>query len=222
MQTLQILHKNSLLNPDSIRPLNWVSSLFSSKLSEYKRYKKLKRVDYWWIEIDDKSMSIVRQIPFDVLRCPIMGLSDEKLNFKSIESLKSIDNELFNDMWSIYDKRNFKKLEQIHSKYLNNWISGDKFNPPIFPAIIIDLKYPNDIIKLETIEQLINQVDYVGYEWTDSERLIDTKGHLYKTDYLNFGHPVGVVIPYEIEKRITKEELIQLIGNQKINFKIKD
>lgn len=38
---------------------------------------------------------------------------------------------------------------------------------------------------------------------------------------LNFGHPVGVVLPNKIDGTITNEELIHLIGNNKLNFKIK-
>lgn len=101
-------------------------------------------------------------------------------------------------MWSIYDKRDFRKLEQMISKYLKNWKRTDEFDPPVFPPIIIDLKHPKYIIELETIEELVNQVDYVGYEWSDSERLIDSKGNTYNTEYLNFGHPVSVVLSNKI------------------------
>ncbi|MFD1770413.1 hypothetical protein [Sphingobacterium suaedae] len=143
------------------------------KRAEYNRLKKLARVAYWWIEIDDINNSVTRKIPFDVFKHSIRGLSDAKLNLNSIQPVKDIDIELFNDMWSIYDKQDFNELVQIHSKYLKNWKSTDKFDPPVFPSIIIDLKNPRDIIELETIEELVNQVDYVGYEWNESERLID-------------------------------------------------
>ncbi|MDR0262361.1 MAG: hypothetical protein LBJ04_03970 [Sphingobacterium sp.] len=92
----------------------------------------------------------------------------------------------------------------------------------MFPSIIIDLKYPKDIIELETIEELVDQVDFIGYEWSDSERLIDSTGTMYSTEYLNFGHPVGVVLPKKIDGSITNEELLLLIGNNKLNFKIID
>lgn len=222
IQTLQISYSNSLLDSNLQLKRNWIYYLFTGKLAEYNRFKKLKRVDYWWIEIDDINNSITRKIPFDVSKYPIIGLSGVKLNLNSIKPIKDIDRELFNDMWSIYDKRNFNKLEQMLSKYLNNWKSTDKFDPPVFPSIIIDLKYPKDIIELETIEELVNQVDFIGYEWTESERLIDSKGNMYSTEYLNFGHPVGVVVPNKIDGSITNEELIHLIGNNKLNFKIID
>ncbi len=48
------------------------------------------------------------------------------------------------------------------SKYLENWKSIDKFNPSVFPSIIIDLKYPKDIFELEMIEELVDQVDFIG------------------------------------------------------------
>ncbi|WP_120257701.1 hypothetical protein [Sphingobacterium detergens] len=192
------------------------------KIPEYNRLKKLKRIDYWWIEIDDLNNSMGRKIPFDAFKYPIRGLGDVKLNLNSIQPIKDIDRALFNDMWSIHDKRNFNKLEQMISKYLKKWKCTDKFDPPEFPSIIIDLKYPKDIIELETIEELVNQVDYIGYEWTESERLIDSKGNMYSTEYLNFGHPVGVVVPNKIDGSITNEELIHLIGNNKLNFKIID
>jgi len=192
------------------------------KLAEYNTLKKLKRVDHWWIEIDAINNSITRKIAFDVLKYPIIGLSDVKLNLNSVTPRKDIDAELFNDMWCIYDNRNFNKLKQILYKYLNKWKSTDKFDPPVFPSIIIDLKNPKNIIELETIEELVNQDDYVGYEWNESERLIDSKGNMYSTEYVNFGHPVGVVLPSKIDGSITNEELIHLIGNSNLNFKIID
>ncbi len=222
IRTLQISYIDSLLNSTSPIKRNWIYYLFMGKLVEYKRVKKLKRVDYWWVEIDDINNSITRKIPFDVFKSPIRGLSEVELHLNSIHPIKDIDSELFNDMWSIYDKYNFNKLEQMISKYLNNWKSIDKFNPPVFPSIIIDLKYPKDIIELETIEELVDQVDYFGYEWSESERLIDSKGNIYSTEYLNFGHPVGVVLPNKIDGTITNEKLIHLIGNNKLNFKIID
>lgn len=222
MQTLEISYSNSLLDSNSQIERNWIYYLFMGKLAEYNRLKQLKRVDHWWIEIDDINNSITRMIPFNVSKYPIIGLSEVVLNLNTIKPIKEIDRELFNDMWSIYDKRNFHKLEQMISKYLNNWKSNDKFDPPVFPSIIIDLKNPKEIIELETIEELINQVDYFGYEWTESERLIDSKGNVYSTEYLNFGHPVGVVLPSKIEGSITNEELIHLIGNNKLSFRIID
>lgn len=222
IKTLQISSSNSLLDPSSQMMRNWLYYLFTGKLPEYNRLKKLKRIDYWWIEIDDLNNSIGRKIPFDAFKYPIRGLGDVKLNLNSIQPIKDIDSELFNDMWSIHDNCNFNKLEQMISKYLKKWKCTDEFNPPTFPAIIIDLKYPRDIIELETIEELVNQVDYIGYEWTESERLIDSKGHIYCTEYLNFGHPVGVVLPNKIDGTIMNEELIHLIGNNKLNFKIID
>ncbi|MGE8301293.1 MAG: hypothetical protein ACN6OW_17050, partial [Sphingobacterium paramultivorum] len=71
-------------------------------------------------------------------------------------------------------------------------------------------------------EELVDQVDFFGYEWSDSERLIDSKGNIYSTEYLNFGHPVGVLLPNKIDGSITNEELIHLIGNNKLNFRIID
>lgn len=222
IQTLQISSSNSLLESNSQMMRNWFYYLFTGKLPEYNRLKKLKRVDHWWIEIDAINNSITRKIPFDVLKYPIIGLSDVKLNLNSVTPLKDIDAELFNDMWCIYDNRNFNKLKQILYKYLNKWKSTDKFDPPVFPSIIIDLKNPKNIIELETIEELVNQDDYVGYEWTESERLIDSKGNMYSTEYVNFGHPVGVVLPSKIDGSITNEKLIHLIGNSNLNFKIID
>jgi len=222
IQTLQISSSNSLLDSNTQIKRNWFYYLFMGKLAEYKRLKKLKRIDYWWVEIDDINNSITKKIPFDVFKYPIRGLRDVELHLNSIQPIKDIDRELFNDMWSIYDNYNFNKLEQIISKYLKNWKSTHKFDPPLFPAIIIDLKYPKDIIELETIEELIDQVDYFGYEWSESERLIDSKGNIYSTEYLNFGHPVGVVLPNKIDGTITNEELIHLTGNNKLNFKIID
>ena len=222
IQTLQISYSDSFLNSTSQIKRNWIYYFFTGKLAEYKRLKKLKRVDYWWVEIDDINNSITRKIPFDVFKNPIRGLRDAELHLSSIQPIKDIDRELFNDMWSIYDNFNFNKLEQIISKYLKNWKSKDKFNPPLFPSIIIDLKYPKDIIELETIEELVDHVDFIGYEWSDSERLIDSTGNMYSTEYLNFGHQVGVVLPKKIDGSITNEELLLLIGNNKLNFKIID
>ncbi|GEM_PF-3984385 len=45
---------------------------------------------------------------------------------------------------------------------------------------------------------------------------------MYSIEYLNFGHPVGVVLPRKIDGTIKNEELILLIENNKLNFKIID
>ncbi|ULT25056.1 hypothetical protein KUH03_40410 [Sphingobacterium sp. E70] len=87
--TLQISNSNSLLDSNSQIERNWFYYLFMGKLPEYNRLKKLKRIDYWWIEIDDLNNSIGRKIPFDAFKYPISGLSDVKLNLNSIQPIKT-------------------------------------------------------------------------------------------------------------------------------------
>lgn len=99
IQTVQISYSNSLLDANSQIKKSWVYYFFMGKLAEYKRLKQLKRVDYWWVEIDDINNSITRKIPFNALKNPIIGLSEVKLNLDSIKPIKNIDRALFNDMW---------------------------------------------------------------------------------------------------------------------------
>jgi hypothetical protein len=223
-EVLQIKHSESLIDSKWTKSKNWILSLFSGDLPNYRLHKILKRVDYWWIEYDLNNTTIKRKIGFDKLKSPLTGLANFKLrvDFKNIDTNSQIDSILFNDVWSLYDKRDFNKLTKIYSKYLELWRKPNQIESPRFPVILIDLMNTTEIIKIDTVEQLINQSDFVGYEWTDTERLIDSKGDIYKTDYYNFGHPVGVVIPSKIEKRLKNAELMDILKDNKIDFQIEN
>lgn len=221
-EVLKIKHTESLIDSKWTKPQNWILSFLTGNLSKYQLGKILKRIDYWWIEFDSNDFTIKRKIGFDVLKRPLTGLINIELqiDFISLDKNYKIDPVLFNDLWNLYYKRDFKMLTQTHSKYLKFWRQPNNIEAPKFPCIIIDFKNTKEIIKVDTIEQLINQPDYIGYEWTDSERLIDSNGNVYKTDYINFGHPVGVVIPLKIERTLNNAQLSDILANNKTIFKI--
>jgi hypothetical protein len=221
-EVLQIKHSESLIDSNWTKPKNWILSVLTGNLQKYRFERILKRVDYWWIEYDSNDSTIKRKIGFDKLKSPLSGLTNImlRIDFKKLKTDYPIDSYLFNDVWNLYDKIDFDKLTQIHTKYLELWRQPNKIESPRFPSILIDLMNTTEIIKIDTVEQLINQSDFVGYEWTDSERLIDSKGDIYKTDYYNFGHPVGVVIPSAIDRRIDNSELTTILSDNEIEFKI--
>lgn len=223
-EVLQIKHSESLIDSKITKPKDWIFSFLTGNLSKYRFGIILKRVDYWWIEFDSNDFTIKRKIGFDVLKSPLTRLTNIELliDFMSLDKNYKIDSTLFNDVWNLYDKRGFKMLKQTHSIYIELWRKPKNIEAPQFPCIIIDLNTTKEIIKVETIEQLINQPDFIGYEWTDSERLIDSKGNIYKTVYLNFGHPVGVVIPSKIERVLKNTELIDILTDDKIEFRIEN
>ena len=223
-EVLQIKHSESLIDSNWTKPKNWILSLLTGNLQKYRLDKILNRVDYWWIEYDSNDSTIKRKIGFDKLKSPLSGLTNImfRIDFKKLDTDYPIDSILFNDVWNLYDKRDFDKLTQIHTKYLELWRQPNEIESPRFPGILIDLMNTTEIIKIDTVEQLINQSDFVGYEWTDTERLIDSKGDIYKTNYYNFGHPVGVVIPSKIEKRLKNAELMDILKDNKIDFQIEN
>lgn len=223
-EVLQIKHSESLIDLKWTKPQNWILSFMTGNLSKYKLCRNLKRVNYWWIDFDFNNFTIKRKIGFDILKSPLIGLSEIelKIDFTSLNKNYKIDSVLFNDVWNLYDKKDFIMLKQTHSKYLELWRQSKIIEAPQFPCIIIDLNNTKEIIKINNIGQLINQPDFIGHEWTDSERLIDSKGNVYKTDYFNFGHPVGVVIPSKIERTLKNTELIDILADNKTKFWIEN
>lgn len=223
-EIFRIEHNESMVDSKWHEPQIWVLSLLSRNISKYRLCKKIKKVKYWWIDLNSNEFTIKRKIGFDICKSPLKGLSDLDLqiDFMNLDRNLKIDPVLFNDVWNLYEKRDSKILWQTHSKYLELWRNSENFESPQFPCILIDLKNTKDVIEIDTIDEFIIQPDYNGYEWSDSERLIDSRGNIYKADYINFGHPIGVVIPSKIERTIKNSELIEILAGNNIEFRIED
>lgn len=182
--------------------------------------KKYKDVKYWWIEINPNNGRPERELGFDAIKRPIVSgpykdnlgfWLDTEMRFNH-KQYETIDIEIFNDTWRMFNNPNFKELENTIGKYLIRWEDSKKLPSPTFPIIAIDENNPEGLVVYSTPSEIMDNSDVFGYEWDDDENInvIDSKGNIYSIEYLNFGHPVGCVIPKKIEKVITINEFKSL------------
>ncbi|GAL86347.1 hypothetical protein MYP_3576 [Sporocytophaga myxococcoides] len=197
-----------------------MQSFLSGQLENYYLVQRLKRVAYWWIEL--KEGIIKRKVPFDILKSPITGLEKISIDLKEqdLSKYEEIQLELFEDLLGIYSKRDFNKLVKTHNKYLESWRITIKTPAPVFPILIINPKLPSGYLLIENANRLLGDSDLTGYEWDSGDIVIDKLGRIYKVEYLNFGHPMGVVIPKSIIEGMTKKEVKEFINSENIPFEI--
>jgi hypothetical protein len=212
---IRIQHTDSLIRDLKPKSKSWFDALFSGHLHSWKTHKRLKHMLYWWIEIDPNTNRIIRQIGFDWSKRPLLKYADYELdiNTDSFHNAKNvIGTDLFQDVWKLIHIRNFAELEKVHEKYLYQWKVSDQFSPPVFPIIMTNLEEPNDPQIILDVDNVFTYVDTFGYEWDHSEKVVDSVGNIYEVEYLNFGHPVGVVIPIGIIGVIDNLELASILG----------
>ena len=167
----------------------------------------LKYVDYWYIEVDTNSGAPQREIGFDITNRAILfaptdknyGLwTDSQVQIDELVKTTEtsfVDKEIFNDIFESLEKYDFKIVESKINKYLTLWTKNPNIKTPELPILIFDERMTN-IIVCNSIQQVYDS-DITGYEW-ESQNCIDKTGAVYSTSYINFGHPVGCVIPKEI------------------------
>tara|TARA_B100000508_G_scaffold138562_1_gene134932 strand:- start:2260 stop:2931 length:672 start_codon:yes stop_codon:yes gene_type:complete len=219
---IQIEHHNNLITGLLPKPKNWIVALFSGRIHTWRMHRELQLIEYWWIELDPNTMLINRKICFDWSKKPTITNFEYDINIPdSLETIKSIDNMMFNDVWEVYRTRNFKKLELTHEKYLKLWGKSSSLSPPVFPILITNLETPDyDLEIVNEKEHVFQFVDIFGYEWDNSEQVVDSLGKIYDVEYLNFGHPVGVVIPSKIVGKIGQSEINDILKNENFEFKV--
>jgi hypothetical protein len=173
----------------------------------------LDNVKYWYIEVDKNSGTPQREIGFDNINRAILfaptdknyGLwTDSPVNFTWTEHT-TVDKEVFNDIFEALEKHDFKIIENKIKKYQKLWTENPDIKKPELPVLICNLDSMTDFLHCKTYEQLLD-VDVMGYEW-EEQKLIDKTGAVYTTDYINFGHPVGCVIPKKIEIILSFDDL---------------
>ncbi len=173
----------------------------------------LNNIRYWYIEVDKSTWTAQREIGFDITNRPILfaptdrnsGLwTDSQATFTETD-YKTVDRNLFNDIFEALEKHDFKTIEEKTAKYLKLWTDNSNMKSPELPVLICNLDAMTDVLYCKTYEQLFNP-DVTGYEW-EGQKLIDKTGAIYTTDYINFGHSVGCVVPNRIESTLTLEDL---------------
>lgn len=216
LSVVQLQHHPSLIDDNHLKYKSWLGSLLIGDLEKYRSYRRKSRVAYWWVERDEAN-TITRKIGFDVHKRPVSGLGHVKLVIDTVpvNLLHQIDSTLFEDMWSMFRLRDFQKLCAMQEKYLELWKSPIGFDPPEFPCLLISIWDGSVSSEIASLEELNADPDLLGYEWETSDRLLDAQGKIYKTAYYNFGHPVGVVVPVAIERRLTEAELMDVMNGVK-------
>ena len=126
-----------------------------------------------------------------------------------------INNEVFNDIFEAKVANDINCVWRKNEKYFLKWKENESMDTPQFPLLIYDLTNYNETFYCDSWS-LLSDVDITGYEWDLNKRVIDAKGNIYKTTYINFGHPVGCVYPEKIEETISLDNFKVLL---RVHFK---
>lgn len=185
--------------------------------------RQLEQVDYWYIEIETETGIPQREIGFDILNSAILfGPTDRNYGFWTesnmtfdINQHPSIAAEVFNDVFEALELHSLSFVSQKIEKYFGKWTENNSIETPQLPLLFYDLTNYNETFYCDSWE-LLADVDLIGYRWDSSKRVIDAKGNVYKTTYINFGHPVGCVYPEKIEETISLENFKKILVT---NFK---
>lgn len=188
---------------------------------DYKR--QMEYIDYWYIEIDSITGIPQREIGFDISNHAILYSpnnrnlgcwTDSDLTFE-LNKYPLIELAIFDDIFDAMIERNMDCITHMINKYQQKWIDNKTIETPVFPLLIYDLSNYNETFYCKNF-QILSDVDLIGYEWDLDKRVIDAKGNVYKTIYINFGHPIGCVYPEKIEENMTLEKFRNLL-KQKFN-----
>ena len=184
---------------------------------------QLDNIEYWYIEIDMETGIPQREIGFDILNSAILfGPTDRKYGFW-IDSKMMFDTnqypiigaEVFNDIFKAMEKHQLECVFQKIDKYFRKWTDNNHIESAHLPLLIYDLTNYEETFICDSWE-LFSDSDITGYEWDSTKRVIDARGKVYKTTYINFGHPVGCVYPEKIEETISLDNFKNLL---RTNFK---
>lgn len=184
---------------------------------------QLDKIDYWYIEIEIETGIPQREIGFDILnRAILFGPTDRNYGFWTdsnmtfdINQYPGIDDEVFNDIFEALETHHIDCISKKIEKYFSKWTDNSSIETAQLPLLIYDLTNFKETFYCDSWK-LLADVDLTGYEWDSSKRVIDAKGKVYKTTYINFGHPVGCVYPEKIEETISLDNFKNLL---KTNFK---
>ncbi|WP_107038183.1 hypothetical protein [Brumimicrobium mesophilum] len=200
------------------RKLSLFQAIYKGQYSEYRKLRIKNNVEYYWVEL--KGDLINRVIGFDVGKMPISKSDQLNIEF-SADIIKDHEIQLihFNDIYHLMNIKDFNLLQKIHFKYLNYWNECEFIETPKFPIFSYNsLDITDTIDKYSTSDEVITNSDLNGYEWDEYERIFDSLGRVYEVEYLNFGHPMGVVVPKRIERVLTTEEINEILKNHDIEI----
>jgi len=184
---------------------------------------QLDNIDYWYIEIEIEKGIPQREIGFDIWnRAILFGPTDRNYGFWTDSNMtfhsnqhRRIDEEVFNDIFEALETHHIDCISKKIEKYFRKWTDNSSIETAQLPLLIYDLTNYNETFYCDSWI-LLADVDLTGYEWDSSKRVIDAEGKVYKTTYINFGHPVGCVYPEKIEETISLDNFKKLL---EANFK---
>lgn len=188
---------------------------------DYERY--LYRIDYWYIEIEIGTRIPIREIGFDTLnRAILFGPSNRNHGFWiyskttfDINQYPIINSEIFNDIFEALEIHEIDHVRKKINNYFLKWTNNKLIETPQLPLLIYDPTNFNETFYCDSWD-LLADVDLTGYEWDSSKRVIDANGTIYKTTYINFGHPIGCVYPEKIEETVSLGHFKEIL---RANFK---
>ena len=179
-------------------------------------------IGYWYIEVDIETGLPQREVGFGPCnRASLVAPTDKDRGFWidsnmtfEVNQYPVIDSEIFNDIFEALAAHDINCVWRKNEKYFLKWTDSEYIETPQLPLLIYDLTNYNETLYCNSWS-LFSDVDITGYEWDSEKRVIDSKGNIYKTTYINFGHPVGSVYPEKIEETISLDDFKNLL---KTNF----
>ncbi|GAA4817134.1 hypothetical protein [Litoribaculum gwangyangense] len=201
---------NDTYNPTPKKDrITWFKGLLSGRMEEYKTQRNLELTEYWITESEDNGY--IKSIGLDFSKRPLSRTKDLLKEYPDNNFSQAISKELFTDIYEMAGLRDWDRLVKITSKYLNLWSQQTNPNAPEFPVLLIE---QTGIYTYFSNVEEFTRIHIAQYPWDGGEYLIDRNLNEFETEYWNFGHPTGVVIPKGIKRKWTKEELIKNLEDE--------
>lgn len=189
--------------------ISWFKGLFSGEIEKYRNQRELDLTKYWIAEIENSGN--IKSVGLDYSKRPLVRTKNLLKEYPDSDSVQNIGTELFEDIYEMVGLRDWDNLVKITSKYLGLWTKESNPNAPEFPVLLIE---ENGTYMYFLNSEELTRIDVVQYPWDGGEYLVDRNLNQYETEYWNFGHPIGVVIPRKIKLKWTREELLKILQNE--------
>ena len=156
--------------------------------------ENLALTEYWVVELEKNGN--IKSIGLDIGKRPLSRTKNLLTEYPDNNYSEPISIQLFQDIYEMSGVRDWNKLLIITSKYLELWSKSTNPDAPDFPVLLIEQN--GTYIDFSNSEEL-TRIDIAQYPWDGGEYLIDKNLNEFETEYWNFGHPTGVVIPKGIK-----------------------
>lgn len=204
MKTPFLAKHNSRLIPSEMRDtMTFTKALLKRKMEDCRTQRQLVNTKYWIVNRDEHGS--IKSLGLDPEKRPLPRTKDLLKDYPDNYFIASISSDLFQDIYKMLDVKDLDMLMKITSKYMGLWSKSTNPDAPVFPVLLID---QNGRYNHFSNSAELKGHDIAHYPWDDVSYLIDRNLNEFHTEYWNFGHPTGVVIPKGIKRSWTKSALL--------------